>query len=167
MHLERIRTLLLTEERGVHLGVACLCLLGLASVLALSLMVSAWWGDLRLGAAQPQQLAEARSQGALELVIPQAHLFGSAQSEHVPITNSELHLTGVIKIGADESDNTASKAIIAMSGGVGKIYQVGDALSDGIRITDITADGVLIDNEGHSERLPLQRPKLGFKSNDA
>jgi hypothetical protein len=62
-----------------------------------------------------------------------------------------------------ELNGSISKAYISISGQPGKIYQIGDNLPYGVKVYDITPDTVILENDGHLEKLPLPREKLLFK----
>jgi len=98
----------------------------------------------------------------LIMKIPAQHLFGQyqmVQSEVLPVTSLQLRLVGVIKTPSDQS----SKVIISEADKPGKVYQIGDGLPSGVRVSNITQDGVILDNAGRLEKLPLQRQALSFK----
>ncbi len=92
--------------------------------------------------------------------IPDEHLFGAAASD-VPISSLQLRVTGIVKMNS--SGNAASKAYISIAGQPSKIYRIGDSLPYGVKIQAITADTVIVENDGHLEKLPLPREKLQFK----
>ena len=82
------------------------------------------------------------------------------QSAILPVTSLQIRLIGVIKSTPD----TFSRVIISESNQPGKIYSVGDSLpSSGVKIYAITAEGVILDNSGRLEKLPLQRTPLMFQ----
>jgi type II secretion system protein C len=96
--------------------------------------------------------------------IPQRHLFGKygivEESSLLPVTSLQIHLVGVIKATPEKF----SKVIISESSQPAKVYQVGDKLpSTGVKIYAITSDGVILDNSGRMEKLPLQRTQLEFQ----
>lgn len=91
------------------------------------------------------------------------HIFGKSTSElgQMPITNLQMTVTGIVKVS--EQSGLISKAYISISGQASKIYQVGDKLPYGVKVYDITSDEVILENDGHFEKLPLPREKLKFK----
>lgn len=93
--------------------------------------------------------------------IPDQHIFGKYGAfEAVPITSLQLHLVGIIKA----TPVTQSKIIISEQGQPAKIYQIGDTLSSsGVKVHDITEEGVVLENGGRLEKLPLTRPVLQFE----
>lgn len=96
--------------------------------------------------------------------IPDAHLFGKSFSQgHVPITNLQMRVSGIVKVENPENGGL-SKAYISMSGQPSKIYQIGDSLPYGVKVYDITANEVILENDGHLEKLPLPREQLQFKA---
>lgn len=108
-------------------------------------------------------IAKSSETSKLIASLPKAHLFGNALSKdgQVPITNLQLRVTGIVKVEGDES-NTFSKAYISISGQPSKIYQVGDHLPYGVKIYAILPDAVILENDGHLEKLPLPREPLQF-----
>ena len=90
--------------------------------------------------------------------LPKQNLFGKALGD-APITNLQFHVTGIVK--AEGIDT--SKAYISTGGKTSKIYYIGDKLPYGISIYDITADAVLLENNGRIEKLLLAREPLQFK----
>lgn len=93
--------------------------------------------------------------------IPEQHIFGKIGSSNgrLPITSLQLRLVGVIKAVPEKF----SRVIISEGGQPGKVYQVGDSLSGDVRINSIAPDGVVLDNGGRLEKLPLQRQPLLFQ----
>lgn len=93
--------------------------------------------------------------------LPDYHLFGGApeQSAILPITSLQLRLVGVIQAEPERF----SRVIISEEGKPGVVYQVGDTLSSGVKVHQIVKDGVVLDNSGRLEKLPLQRTPLQFQ----
>lgn len=93
--------------------------------------------------------------------IPEHHLFGKfgAVTQGLPVTSLQLRLVGVVKSIPEED----SRVIISEGGQPGKVYRVGDTLSSGVKVQAITEDGVVLENGGNLEKLPLQRPELEFQ----
>lgn len=96
--------------------------------------------------------------------IPDAHLFGKSFSNggEVPITSLQLRVTGIVKVEG-EGGSANSKAYISIAGAPSKIYQIGDSLPYGVKVYDITANEVILENDSRLEKLPLPREKLEFK----
>lgn len=90
--------------------------------------------------------------------IPSEHLFGKSFASAMPITNLQFRVTGIVK-----ADNEASKAYISIAGQPSKIYQLGDDLPEGVKIYAITANAIILENDGHLEKLPLPREQLQFR----
>lgn len=93
--------------------------------------------------------------------IANRHLFGQAVVGDVPLTNLQLHVTGIVKSMLEHSK---SKAYISIAGQPSKIFQIGDNLPYGVKIYDITAQAVIVENNGHLEKILLPREKLQFKT---
>jgi general secretion pathway protein C len=100
--------------------------------------------------------------------IPDKHLFGKALTKtgDMPITNLQLRVTGIVKVDT-EKYGAFSKAYISISGQPSKIYEIGDTLPYGVKVYDITSDTVILENDGHFEKLPLPREPLKFKPKPA
>ncbi len=94
-------------------------------------------------------------------LLPEEHLFGKigVNDGALPITSLQLSLIGVVKSDPD----TKSRVIISEAGQPGKVYAIGDSLSSGIIVNSISDDGVLLENDGHLEKLPLHRQGLTFQ----
>src|SRR3990167_37886 len=95
--------------------------------------------------------------------LPKQHLFGQTlASGIVPITNLQLRVTGIAAI-ENNQDHAASKAYISIAEQPSKIYHIGDTLGNGVKVYDIISNAVMLENDGHIEKLPLPREKLKFK----
>lgn len=143
---------------------------GMLAIIILSfvtLNISQWAADWQLTRANldiSQPIAAQDANAELISAIPNHHLFGHnlAANGEVPISSLELRVTGIVKVDSKENENN-SKAYISISGAPSKIYQVGDSLPDGVKVYDITADAIILENGGHLEKLPLPRDRLRFK----
>lgn len=91
------------------------------------------------------------------------HLFGQALTGDVPLTNLQLRVTGIVKTLLQ---NVRSKAYISIAGQPSKIFQTGDELPYGVKIYDITAQAVIVENNGRLEKILLPREKLLFKARE-
>jgi hypothetical protein len=114
--------------------------------------------------APAAQTVQADQTTAMIRSLPDAHLFGQAFSNTngMPITNLQLRVTGIVKTNTD-SGNNVSKAYISISGQPAKIYEVGDSLPYGVKVYSISDEAVILENDGHLEKLPLPREQLEFK----
>ena len=145
-----------------------LILLGASLVLTCILLGYAlltWYGDWQLSHAPLPafQLPRQNANVALVEMLPEQHLFGQGLTPmgEMPISNLELRVMGISK-GMNEN-STSSQALIAIAGGASKVYKIGDALPDGVKIYAIAADAVVLENDGRLEKLPLPREALVFK----
>jgi len=167
--IERLRSQILTTEQGWRLGLGSAAIFACLALLSLFSTLSGWRADAQLSSEAQARAAIMRdlssSVSELTKVIPQAHLFGyqAPVSAYMPITSLQMRLTGIVQEAAAEEGSSFSKAIISLQGGVGKVYQVGDMVMEGIKLMEIKANGVILDNNGHSERLPMQRARLGSR----
>ena len=158
---------MLTSQWGRRL---CWGALGVASVLFLVTVVKTpitWYADNQLSKAStnvaidlPVQMVQSSD---LIKQIPSWHLFGNAEKSPntsiLPITSLQLSLVGVVHAFPQNK----SSVIISEAGQTGKVYLVGDTLPVGVKVDAITEDGVILDNAGRLEKLPLQRQSLSFQ----
>lgn len=141
---------------------------GLSVLLFASLIYACWqWQkDWALAHATITETASIKTDETETLIaaLPNEHLFGKAFSTegNVPITSLQLRVAGIVKINSPDSAAT-SKAYISIAGQPSKIYQTGDNLPYGVKVHDIQPDAVILENDGHLEKLPLPREKLEFK----
>lgn len=154
------------ENIKQHAALGLCALLGLVVFFTLIYAVQQWhhdWAIAHHETAAPT-ISNVDETADIIAAIPDEHVFGKSFSgNQVPITNLQLRVTGIVKV--ENEENTAvSKATISISGQPGKIYQAGDSLPYGVKIYDITSDAVILENDGHLEKLPLPREKLQFKS---
>jgi type II secretory pathway component PulC len=93
--------------------------------------------------------------------IPQRHLFGNTGETQstLPIARLPFALIGIMQ----STSKNNSSAIISEAGETGKLYQTGDMLSSNIKISEIKSSGVIVNNNNHLEKLPLQRSPLVFQ----
>lgn len=106
-------------------------------------------------------LSPKQNQARLIATIPAMHLFGKTFTKaQVPITSLQLLVTGIVK---GYKLDSASKAYISTHGQTGKIYRVGDFLSQGVKVYAITSDSVILENDGRLEKLLLPRHHLQFR----
>lgn len=96
--------------------------------------------------------------------LPNLHLFGNSANKlgNMPITNLQLSVTGIAKVDTEQS-GSVSKAYISIAGQPSKIFQLGDKLPYGVKVYDITPNAVVLENDGHLEKLLLPREGLQFK----
>jgi type II secretory pathway component PulC len=125
--------------------------------------VIAWYDDVMITRLNTSLSLNTSTENVAQSIaqIPSEHLFGKLGSSHaaLPITSLQIRLIGVIKADPEKF----SRVIISESGQPGKIYSIGDSLSSGIIINSITDEGVILENDGHLEKLPLQRTPLAFQ----
>jgi type II secretory pathway component PulC len=157
---------LLTTEWGKRVGWAMLVIMGLLAFLTLISTPYYWYSDLKLARTHVTSSSDYSTSEQLAMLskqIPQWHLFGigpdDAQTDTIPITSLQLKLVGVIKALPENM----SRVIISESGQPGKVYQVGDKITAGVKIYLIMEDGVILQNGARQEKLPLQRSTLIFQ----
>ena len=150
---------------------ALLSIMASAILLGITLIYSIWqWhSDWRLAHQEIKSTAALLPDDeTLSMInaLPKAHLFGeNISSGNMPITSLQLRVTGIVK-SLDENSHEVSKAYISMSGQAAKIYQTGDSLPYGVKVYEINNDAVILENDGHLEKLPLPRERLEFKARD-
>jgi type II secretory pathway component PulC len=142
-------------------------ILGVLVCLTVIYMLQQWHNDWRLAHQELIKTANTSPQKAKEnllAAIPSEHVFGQSFSEtgSAPITNLQLRVTGIMSVTPEEN-GSLSKAYISMAGQSSKIYRTGDSLPYGVKIYAITPDTVILENEGHLEKLALLRERLEFK----
>lgn len=157
---------LFTTEWGRRASWGAMICLALALLWGVLATFSTWYSDFRLihGASREVKSSLATDEmKKLVTQIPDQHIFGQAgvlaRGATLPITSLQLRLVGVVKAVPEKF----SRVIISEGGKPGKVYQVGDSLSSGVRIYAIAPDGVVLENGGRFEKLPLQRAPLLFQ----
>jgi hypothetical protein len=138
---------------------------GIAIIIGMTFIacLSQWRDDWRLThqtVASAEQLTNKTTQ--MIAAIPGNHIFGKPAGGKIPISSLELRVTGIVKV-ENEQGKEVSKAYISQAGQAAKIYQVGDKVTEGVKIHSIDADTVILDNGGELEKLPLPREPLEFK----
>ncbi len=105
-------------------------------------------------------------------LIANQHLFGVVEVKKTPVieapkttetpksapTKLNLKLHGIVAYKSSKG----GYALISSSSGPQKVYEKGDSLQDGVTVSEIFADKVVLDNRGKSEELLL--PAKGAKS---
>lgn len=159
--LDEITAPLFVTEWGRRAGIVTIVLLFSLILLVCTISVTQWQKDFILSKKSSGALAMAHSENIVKLIeqIPSEHVFGKAGAQGLPITSLQLRLLGIIKA----VPNKYSRVIISEKNQPGKVYQVGDILSSGIRVYEINDDSVVLDNGGNLETLPLERPSLEFQ----
>jgi general secretion pathway protein C len=140
------------------------------AVAGLLLLNSLYEGISWLASASPAQSAQSASRSGAHKVLPDIaswHLFGSrppaiaaGQVANLPATTLQLTLSGLFK----DTRTQQSKALISAPGHPSKAYGVGDALPSGATVYQILDDGVILERNGHLEKLTLPIQPLKFGS---
>lgn len=162
---EEVTAPLFVTEWGRRLSFFFLFFFGMGLVISLLRSPWIWLSDYQLAhqtaGAHSATLNMADQASAFIAQIPKQHLFGHLDTSDtfIPITSLQLRLIGIIL----SPSKNESRAIISEAGQPGKIYHIGDRLPSGIGISSMTADGVILNNGGHLEKLPLQRAPLIFQ----
>jgi type II secretory pathway component PulC len=164
---EEITAPLITTEWGRRAGLLLLIILSISLIVTVLQAPWTWHADYILAHrtyySPAAALDFADQTTAYIMRIPQRHLLGHPKAySHtvIPITSLQLRLIGVVQ----STSKSASRVIISEAGQTGKVYQIGDVLSSGVNISGTTMDGVILDNGGHLEKLPLQRTPLIFQA---
>lgn len=159
---------LLTTAGGRRAGLALLVAMVILIFITLIQTVLTWRSDSQLIKAHSNQnvTSSQASDRIAKLIsqLPEWHLFGKygvvEQSAILPVTSLQIRLVGVIK----STPEKFSRVIISESNQPSKVYSIGDTLSSsGVKIYAITAEGVVLDNSGRLEKLPLPRTPLMFQ----
>jgi len=161
--LELLLGPLLTSRWAKRSAILINGLLAVFLVWSLIQSVSAWRADWKLvnvnHSAKPSVVS--LNEDSATIALTDLGLFGQSESTNpstLPITSLQLNLMGTTKA----TPRQFSRAIIAEADEPGKIYHEGDTLSSGVIIHEILKDGVIFDNGGHLETLPLTRLVLEF-----
>lgn len=139
--------------------------IGLLLCCALLLFSWQWYSDWQLVQQKvvPTSTIAHREDGSQTLIasLPNTHLFGKPISAgSVPLSSLQFKVSGIVKT----EFNKDSKVYISLAGGESKIFHVGDKLPYGVKVYEITPDAVILENDGHLEKLTLSREKLQFKA---
>lgn len=141
-------------------------LLAMATIAMYLYASSQWHADwvLTHEPAHSTHLASQDQTAALIDSLPDAHLFGKSFSGigDAPISDLQFKVTGIVKV-SNGKDGEVSKAYISVDGKPAKIFEVGDSLPYGVSVYAIASDAVILENNGHLEKLPLPRQALEFK----
>src|SRR5436190_6094766 len=160
--VEELLSPLLTTIWGRRAGLLLTIVMSLLVFVTLVNMVVSWHSDFKLTRSSTDTThirVETSNQLNKQIAeIPERHLFGKygviEQSALLPVTSLQIRLVGVIK----SAPENFSRVIISESNQSGKLYKEGDILpSTGVKIYAITQDGVILNNSGRLEKLPLQR----------
>lgn len=163
--LDDILAPLFNTDWGQRLGwTLMICMLLLCVWLIVNSFIT-WHGDYVL--THPSNKTEVfnlPTNAVTKLIaeIPEEHIFGKynqVESATLPITSLQLQLVGVIKSEPEKF----SRVIISEGSKPGKVYQVGDEVSPDVKVNAIASDGVILENGGRLEKLPLQRAPLLFR----
>jgi len=160
--VEEICSPLFSTEWGKRLSMGTLALSTIFLCAIVVNIFTDWYSYLtNFRKAQPVTVSSENNLASLVSQIPNSHLFGQhgLQSARLPITSLRIELTGII----EAKPEGASRVIITEGGKPGKVYQVGDLLESGVRISAIANDGVVLENGGQLEKLPLRRKPLVFQ----
>ncbi|HSW92856.1 MAG TPA: type II secretion system protein N [Gammaproteobacteria bacterium] len=166
--IDELLSPLFTTEWGRRAGMLLSIVMSLLVFITFIHAVYTLVGDIRLthihSRSSDHSLEANEKLNQLIATLPERHLFGQvgvlAQSAILPVTSLQIRLVGVIK----STPETFSRVIISEENRPGQIYRTGDTLpSSGVRIYAITPEGVVLDNGGRLEKLPLARPPLLFQ----
>lgn len=161
--LEEIIAPLLSTEWGRRSGLAALALFSLLLIITLVEIPFTWHSDYLSTQIPPAKATLPMNDQTIALIkqLPDQHIFGESaiKAANLPITSLQLHLVGIVEAHPE----SASSVIISSAGQPAKVYRTGDNLTSDVRIKTITSDGVILENDGHMEKLPLSRPPLTFQ----
>lgn len=138
------------------------------SLLLFSAMIQTplnWHSDIKLTKAKSVIEVIPASSQTPDYVkqIPEWHLFGNAtkvdDTTVLPVTSLQLRLIGIVQSIPEKY----SSVIVSEANQAGKVYLVGDVLPVGVKVNAIIEDGVILENAGRLEKLPLQRQPLSFQ----
>lgn len=155
---------LFSTEWGKRLSIGAVALsVSILLYIVVSILIDWHSNMLAFRAANKNSVSSENNLAELVLAIPNGHLFGKygvlEKNAHLPITSLQIELTGLI----EAKPGSSSRVIITEGGKPGKVYQIGDTLQSGVRINSIESDGVVLENGGQLEKLPLRRQPLTFQ----
>ncbi|MCW5588567.1 MAG: hypothetical protein KIT27_02770 [Legionellales bacterium] len=87
--------------------------------------------------------------------IAHFHVFGISPQSALPQTNLNIRLIGVMS-------GKNAQAIIQLENGQQQVYSIGDHLANGAIIEQIQTSAVILNYQGHLQRLDLPELKLQF-----
>lgn len=122
-----------------------------------------WYPSVREVPASPVDLTNKPKPDFSKFAI-QSSLFGVYKPNGTGdggVRRSMLNMTVVGVLFAGEEKD--SQVILSAQGGEEKTYKIGDTLPGNVKIKGITADGVLLEREGHLESLSLPKSELHFE----
>jgi type II secretory pathway component PulC len=159
---DEITAPLFTTQWGQRAAWAALISTSLLLFYSLVSTLFSWHSDFMIGKNPPAAKTTLSVDETTKLIaaIPNQHIFGGGLEQGpIPITSLQLRLVGVVKSVPEQE----SRVIISESGRPGKVYQIGDVLPSGVKVYSIANDGVVLENGGRLEKLPLQRTPLMFQ----
>jgi type II secretory pathway component PulC len=159
-----ITIVLLAGPWKQRMGWIALCVISLLFLFTLIRTPLNWYSDVRLVKAQPMvPEMPTYKDNYLELIqqIPNWHIFGHLEKDTtiLPITSLHIRLIGIVSAIPKKQ----SSVLISEASQPGKVYVVGDTLPVGVKVNAIMEDGVILENAGRLEKLPLQRQPLSFQ----
>jgi len=119
-------------------------------------------------AAVAQAVAPAKTRSAASSTqqkvsqITSSHLFGKSSARSIaapskaPVTKLNLVLRGVL---AAEPSSMASAIIASGKGGKEEIYGIGDKIQNGVKLSEIHNEHVIIDRQGRLEKLAMEKSR--------
>lgn len=160
---EEIMAPLISTPWGRRSGFAALAIFSLLLLATLIDIPITWHNDYLSTQIPASKISAPINDQILALInqLPNQHIFGESATKaaNLPITSLQLHLVGIVEAHPE----SASSVIISSAGQPGKVYRTGDNLTADVKIKTITRDGVILENDGHMEKLPLSRPPLTFE----
>lgn len=163
---EEMLTPLFATTWGRRISLMVLICLSLLVIITLIKIPFVWHNDVVLvngqGVKTTSIQIDTGSKVDLVAQIPSWHLFGNAvkteQTTALPITSLQLRLIGIVQ----SIPENYSRVMISEAGQPGKLLKIGDSFSN-VKVNAITRDGVILENGGQLEKLPLQRRELEFQ----
>lgn len=110
----------------------------------------------------PAKSSRALSSRQKVAAITNSNLFGKASQRSAiapskaPITRLNLVLRGVL---AADSPSIASAIIASGKGGKEEIYGIGDKIQNGVKLSEIHKEHVIIDRQGKLEKLAMEKSR--------
>lgn len=152
----------LTAKYARWIADACILLF----ILLIAFEMVSWWfsKDKSLMSSPMKPNLEPIIQKDPMIALANSTLFGVYVPEDVNEQNIKKSMLDVTLVGillSNKKNN--SQVIIRSSSGIEKNYKIGDSIPGEAIIKRITADGVLVEHEGHIESIRLPKHDLIFE----
>lgn len=119
------------------------------ALIALAAGIGLWAALLLAPTPGPMPPAATRTMPTRLDTAPLAAWFGAPPTGRAPV---RVTASGIIATG------TRGVAVLSVDGGPSQAWRVGQTIRDGLRITAVEPDAVVLDHQGDSVRIDFPRP---------